>query len=68
MAAAPGGMLFVGCGDGSVAAVDAGSGALRYALTAATSAVRSLHASADLLVAGCDDGSAVLFSCQAEPL
>jgi hypothetical protein len=61
-------MLFVGCGDGSVAVPTAGSGALGYALAAATSAVRSLHASASLLLAGYDDGSAVLFSCRAEPL
>lgn len=60
-AASCGSTLFVGCGDGSIAAVDAASGRLLYTLRAAAAAVRTLAASADLLIAGCDDGSAVLF-------
>lgn len=64
-AAAPdGGLLFVGCGNGSVLAVDTAAGAAAYSLPTVGrgAAVRSLDVGADLLVAGCDDGSVALYA------
>ncbi len=60
-AAGCGSMLFVGSGDGSVAAIDTAGGRLCWSLRAAGSAVRTLTANQQLLIAGCDDGRVVLF-------
>lgn len=60
-AASCGSTLFVGCGNGEIAGVDAATGHMQWSVRAAASAVRTLAASENLLVAGCDDGSVVLF-------
>lgn len=62
--AATAGMLLVGCGDGTVAALDAASGEQRWSIAASSSAIRTLHASAygGVVLAGCDDGSAVIYA------
>ena len=60
-AASCGSTLFVGCGNGEIAAVDAATGHMRWSVRAAASAVRTLAASENLLVTGCDHGSVVLF-------
>ncbi|KAL4422914.1 hypothetical protein ABPG75_009111 [Micractinium tetrahymenae] len=56
-------LLLLGCGDGSVTAVDAASGERRWVLAVAGSAVRTLHADpgGGQLVAGCDDGSVAVY-------
>ena len=63
LAAAPGGdTILVGCGDGSILALEAGSGSERWRVATKATAVRTLHASDGTLLAGCDDGSAVLYA------
>lgn len=66
-AASCGAMLFVGCGDGSIVAIDAPRGSLCWSVRAAGSAVRTLDASGGLLIAGCDDGSVLLLDA-AQPI
>jgi F-box/WD-40 domain protein 7 len=54
--------VFIGCGDGSIAMGSCSGCDAWHNVSASSCAVRTLHASHDLLVAGCDDGSAVLLS------
>lgn len=54
-------LVLTGCSDSSLHVIDAGSGAVRYALGASRGAVRTIHASAVQLVAGGDDGVAMLY-------
>lgn len=54
--------VLLGCGDGTVVALEAADGSRRFALAASASAVRTLHAGPTCFVAGCDDGSAMVYS------
>jgi WD40 repeat protein len=59
--AAHGGLVLVGCGDGSLLVMDRASGSTQYTLAASTVAVRTIHAGGHQLVVGGDDGTALLY-------
>lgn len=60
-------VALAGCGDGSLWAIERGTGMVLYALGASTAAVRTIHTRGRQLVAGGDGGVAMLYEAPAEP-
>lgn len=59
--------VLAGCGDGSLWAIERGTGRVLYALGASAAAVRNIHTRGRQLVAGGDDGVAMLYEAPADP-